>query len=97
MGWLFNTMIAIAIIGLIASTSLEWVKEEKIGQQLGEIVAEFKEGVEPETRVETKTITVDRSGVICLEGKKTVTIDGVVYHLGLIKNSWGDLEAVDCQ
>lgn len=90
-----NLIIMVIIIGAVIVASLEWAKEKKIGKQLGEIVGEFKQGSEPKIQVKTKTI--DRSGVDCLDGKKTITIDGVVYHLGLIKNSWGDLESVDCQ
>jgi len=90
-------ILLVVIIGAVIVATLDWAKEEKIAKQVGELVSEFKEGAETKTIIETKTVTVDRSGVNCLDGKKTVTINGVVYHLGLIKNTWGDLEAVDCQ
>ena len=95
----FQVILMIMIIGAVIVASLEWAREEKIGKQLGEIVSEFKESSEQVTQFqpETKTVTIDRSGVNCLDGKKTITINGVVYHLGTIKNTWGDLEAVDCQ
>lgn len=97
-GWsIFEIFIGLMIIGVISTAVLEWAKDEKIAQQLGEFTAEFKQSAEPTTIIKTETVTIDRSGVNCLDGKKTVTIEGVVYHLGLIKNTWGDLEGVDCQ
>lgn len=93
----FQLILMVMIIGAIVVGSLEWMRENQIGKQFGEVVSEFKQSAEKNAEPITETVTIDRSGVTCLDGKKTITINGVVYHLGLIKNSWGDLEAVDCQ
>jgi prepilin-type N-terminal cleavage/methylation domain-containing protein len=95
---LIITIVIIMVVGSIAiPIAMEFVRDEDLASKAGVFVREFKQEVDPEVRVETETVTIDRSGVNCLDGKKTITIDGVVYHLGKIKNSWGDLEAVDCQ
>ncbi len=96
---LIELMVAIAIFGVVAAIVIpavfEFMDNEKIAQKTGQLVREFKQEADPEVQI--KTVTIDKSGVICQEGKKTINIDGVIYHLGTIKNTWGDLEAVDCQ
>ena len=98
---LIELIIVIVIIMLVASVAIpaimQFVSDEDLASKTGVFVREFKQEANPEVRVETKTVTIDKSGVICQEGKKVITIDGVIYHLGTIKNTWGDLEAVDCQ
>jgi hypothetical protein len=93
---IIEIFIGLMILGVVATGVLEWVKEEKIAQQLGEFTAEFKGSSEPIIQIQKEIVTIDKSGVICLDGKKTIMIDGETYHLGRVKNTWGDLEGVDC-
>jgi hypothetical protein len=92
---IFDLIITLAIIGFIITTGLEFLTDEEVGKKVGALVSDFNGEVEP--KVVTKTVTIDNSGVNCLDGKKTITISGETYHLGRIKNTWGDLESVDCQ
>jgi prepilin-type N-terminal cleavage/methylation domain-containing protein len=92
---LIDLMIVLAVIAFLIPAILAFMEDEKIAQKTGSLIKEFKQEATPE--VVTETVTIDRSGVTCQDGKKTITIDGVVYHLGLIKNTWGDLESIDCQ
>ena len=98
---IIELMIVLFIIGIIGSifipAVLQFMQDEKIAQKTGSLIKEFKQEASTEVRVETKTITIDKSGVKCRDGKKVIEIDGVEYHLGLIKNSWGDLAPIECQ
>ncbi len=33
----------------------------------------------------------------CSDGKRTIVVDGELYFLGKVKNTWGDLEGVPCE
>jgi len=87
---IIDLLIVIAVITFLIPPILVF-----IAQKTGSLIKEFKQEATPE--VVTETVTIDRSGVTCQDGKKVIEIDGVVYHLGLIKNTWGDLTPVDCQ
>jgi len=98
---LIELMIVIAIFftmaSLILSVVFNFMEKEKIAQKTGSLIKEFKDEVNPEIKVITKTKIIDKSGVQCLEGKKVITIDGVTYYLGTVKNTWGDLTPVECE
>jgi prepilin-type N-terminal cleavage/methylation domain-containing protein len=88
---LLIVIVIIMIIGsLLVPAFFKFMEDEKANQEPTNLL-QFKK----EAKVETKFI--NNSRINCLDGKQTITINGVVYHLGLIKNSWGDLEGVDCQ
>jgi len=95
---LMELMIVIVIFGIFASMFIpavfKFMDDEKIAQKTGILIKEFKQEVEPEVRV--KTITVDRSGVKCIEGKKAIEIDNKIYYIGTL-DSWGDIKSIDCQ
>ena len=97
---LIDLMIVIFIIGIIGSlvvpTFFAFIEEEKIAQKAGSFVKEFNEEVDPKVRVETKTVTIDRSGVKCIEGKKAIEIGGKIYYIGDI-DTWGDIKGIECQ
>lgn len=90
-------IIWILIIGFIIVQSfpdiVNYLKEENIPQQAGELVREFNSSYKPEV---APTI-INTCNVTCFEGKQTIEINGKIYHLGLVKNTWGDLESIDCE
>jgi len=90
---LIELIVGIAIIGILMSLLFTFLEDEKIVQKTGALV-KFKQEVKP--IVKNKTIILDKCGIKCIGGKKIIEIDGIVYYLGTIKNSWGDLETVDC-
>jgi len=96
---IIELLIVILIIGIFTSVAIpsffEWAKEEKIAQQAGNLIKEFKEESEP--KVITNNVVIDKLGVSCQDGQKIIELDGVIYHLGTIKNTWGDLAPVECQ
>jgi prepilin-type N-terminal cleavage/methylation domain-containing protein len=96
---LIELIISVTIIMILAAIAIpaimQFVADEDIAGKTGVFVREFKQEANPEIKIET--VEIDRSGVKCQDGKKVVEIGGVIYHLGTIKNTWGDLEAVDCQ
>jgi len=95
---ILELLIIIFIIGIFATVFVpaifQFMDDEKIAQKTGNIIKEFKQEVEPEVRI--KTITVDRSGVKCINGKKAIEIDNKIYYIGNI-DTWGDIKSIDCK
>jgi len=95
---LIELIIVIAIIGIASSIFIpaifQFMDDEKIAQKTGSLIREFKEEVEPEVRI--KTITVDRSGVKCIDGRKAIEIDNKIYYIGTL-DTWGDIKGIECQ
>jgi len=95
---LIELMIVIFIIGIFGSfaipTFFQFMEDEKVAQKAGSLVKEFKQ--ETSTEVKTKTITVDRSGVKCIEGRKAIEIGDTIYYIGTL-DTWGDIKGIECQ
>lgn len=95
-----NFLVSLGIVILVASVVtpelLSWLKTEKIASLLGEQVREFKSGYEdPKMKKDVPTI-INSCNTDCLEGKQTIKIGDKIYFLGVVKNTWGDLEKIDC-
>ena len=91
---IIEVMIVLAILGFIIPIFFAFMEDEKIAQKAGSLVKEFNQEAAPEVRVET--VTIDRSGVKCFEGKKAIEIDGKIYYIGNI-DTWGDIKSIDCE
>ena len=95
---LIELMIVISIIGIIGSfvvpAFFQFMEDEKIAQKAGSLVKEFNQEVDPEVRVET--VTVDKSGIKCIDGRKAIEIGGTIYYIGSI-DTWGDIKGIECQ
>ncbi len=92
---IIDLLIIILVSGFIISAGLKFLEREEVAKKVGSMVSDFNGEVK--SKVITKTVVIDKSDVNCLDGKKTISINGETYHLSKIKNTWGDLEAVDCQ
>jgi len=95
---LIELMIVIFIIGIIGSLVVpaffEFAEKEKIAQKAGNLVKEFNEEVDPKVRVET--VTIDKSGINCIDGRKAIEIGGTIYYIGTL-DTWGDIKGIECQ
>jgi len=91
---LIMTILIIGIIGSVAIPAIfQFMDDEKIVQKTGILIKEFKE--ESTTEVKIKTVTIDRSGVKCIEGKKAIEIDNKIYYIGTL-DTWGDIKGIEC-
>jgi len=98
---LIELMIVIAIIGILAALLIPGLAGW-IGRDSGSSnIVEYKQSsvqVTPVEEPETKeTKVINDCGIKCIDGKKAIEVDGVIFQLSKIKNSWGDLEGIDCQ
>lgn len=93
MGYFVWVLILVVIIINNAPELFNYIREEGIAEEVGEIARTFNESYDPNAPA---PVIMSECNIDCLEGKKIITLDGIVYHLGVVKNSWGDLEGVDC-
>jgi len=95
---LMELMIVIVIFGIFASMFIpavfKFMDDEKIAQKTGSIIKEFKQ--ESSQEIKIKTITVDRSGIKCINGKKAIEIDSKIYYIGFM-DTWDDIKSIDCK
>lgn len=103
---LLQMMIVIAMFSIIASIIIPnvyyYMKKEKIAQRSGKLVKEFKQELESDVVVdvtledEAKTVIVDEFSIKCINGKKTIVINGKIYHIGIV-DTWDDIKSIDCE
>ena len=91
---LVELLLFIAILGFVIPSIFAFMEDEDIAQKTGNFVKEFKQEAKPEVKV--KTITVDRSGVKCIDGRKAIEIDNTIYYIGTL-DTWGDIKGIECQ
>lgn len=89
---LIELIVVIAIIGIL---SLLFIPT--IVSYFDETKDTSKGGYSQSTSIEEPKIVNQNNNLKCVDGKKVIELNGEVFHLGKIKNSWGDLESIDCQ
>lgn len=94
---MWNFLFYIGVIGALSVTFypkiIDFIETEQVPQKAGEIVRSFNSTYKPE---ESTTI-INSCNVMCVDGVKTIEVGGIVYRLGVVKNTWGDLDSVVCQ
>jgi prepilin-type N-terminal cleavage/methylation domain-containing protein len=91
---LIELLVIIAIFGILGAILVPKISEYIVKKE--GTTTEKKEDFK--SMVEKKMVSVPTQQIIeCVEGKQTIKIQGEVFYLGRIKNTWGDLEAINCE
>ena len=95
---IIELMIITAIIMILGSiivpNIIQWASDEKIAQKTGSLVKEFKQEAQPEVKI--KTVTINRSGIKCIDGRQAIEVDGKIYYIGEL-DSWDDIKSIECK
>lgn len=95
---LIELIICLMIIGSLFMGVLSYIEKHHVGKRVAGVVKEAVNEFDS-SKSETHSITMKTPESItkikCVEGYKTIIIDGIEYQYGKV-NSWGDIKGIKC-